>query len=137
MYTVEYYEYDWNQNLISQGVFNSESKETAWYEFAESIAEHYRGKDFWQGFNWDDNRVESVHDAEDGYNICVLHKWEGFDDNVSLAWSYGSVRYKSLMDLWNKRPEFTGCSKECDKPYVVSIDGEGIAYLDIELDWQE
>ena len=27
MYTVEYYEYDWNNNLIAQGVYNSESKQ--------------------------------------------------------------------------------------------------------------
>ena len=136
MYTVEYYEYDWNHNLIAQGVYNSESKQDIWNEFAASIAEHYHGKDFWRDFNWNDNLVESVHDAEDGYNICLLRKWEGFDKNVSLSWKCDNTRYKSLKEL-QELAEFVGCTKECDRPYVVSVDGDKIAYLDIETNWNE
>lgn len=136
MYTVEYYEYDWNHNLISQGVYNSESKQDVWNEFASSIAEHYHGKDFWRDFNWNDNLVESVHDAEDGYNICLLRKWEGFDKNVSLSWKCDNTRYKSLKEL-QELAEFVGCTMECDRPYVVSVDGDKIAYLDIETNWNE
>lgn len=136
MYTVEYYEYDWYHNLVSQGVFNSEKKRAVWDEFAASIAEHYHDKDFWRDLNWDDNVVESVHDAEDGYNVCLLRKWEGFDENVSLSWKYGDTRYKSLKEL-QELTEFAGCTKECDRPYIVSVDGKEKAWLDIETDWNK
>lgn len=136
MYTVEYYEYDWNNNLLAQGVFNCDSKETAWREFAESIGEHYHGKDFWDDLNWDDGVVESIHSDESGYNNCVLHKWEGFDENVSLTWKCGETRYNSLKEL-HELAEFAGCTKECDRPYIVSADRKKIAYLDVKTDWNK
>lgn len=137
MYTVEYYEYDWQQNQISSGLFNTEMKRDAWDEFELSIAEHYHGKDFWRDFNWNDNLVESVHDAEDGYNICVLRKWDGFDDDVRLGWSVDGETYNSLEQLWKERPDFDGCSKETDVPYILNKDSTAKARLVIKENWEK
>lgn len=136
MYTVEYYEYDWQQNQIAQGIFNTENKIVAWKEFEKSIAEHYHGKDFWTDFNWNDNLVESIHDAEDGYNVCLLHKWEGFDDDICLSWECEGKLYKSIQDLWEARPDFKDCTKECDKTYIVNKDNTATANLVITIDWR-
>lgn len=131
MYTVELFEYDLQGRQVAYGVMNYEDKETAWNDFSESIGEHFR-KDFWDDFDWNDILVESIHFDEAGYNTCILHKWEGFDEDVSLAWKVGNTRYKSLKELWEALPEFKDHHKVCDVPYIDSSDGEKIAYLDIE-----
>ena len=135
MYTVEYYEYDWDQNLISQGTFTTESKNKAWWFFQKSIHEHYNGKDFWDSISWNDRLVETLHSAEDGYNRCLLHKWEDFDDDISLAWKYGEKRYMSLKELWEEVPKFNGCTMETDEPYIRNNEDGEIAELHIVINW--
>ena len=136
MYTVEYYEYDWDQNLVAHGTFECEDKRRAWQHFSTSIAEHYYGKDFWDDFTWDERVVESIHSDEAGYNSCVLRKWEGFDDDITLAWKYGDVRYKSLQELWDAVPEFKGYGKTMDRPFIY-INDNTVAELDIVDNWQK
>ena len=137
MYIVEYYEYDWDQNLLAHGVFNCERKEDAWRHFEDSIAEHYHGKDFWTDINWDNNYVESLHEAEDGYNECLLHKWEGFDDDVKLSWKVDDTKYKTRNELWEKRPEFKDEILFPDKPYITDKAGKQYARLNIETFFDE
>lgn len=135
MYTYEYYEYDWQQNLIAQGTFTTEDKRYAWKEFKKSIAEHYHGKDFWDIINWDDRLVETIHSDEAGYSTCILHKWEGFDDDVSLTWKYGETRYKSQEELWEGVPKFKDFTMGCDEPFIRNSQDCEIALLDIEENW--
>lgn len=137
MYTFEYYEYDWQHSLIAQRTFTTENKRYAWEEFKKSIAEHYNGKDFWDNINWNENLVETIHSAEDGYSSCVLHKWEGFDDEVSLAWKYGNIRCKSLKALWEAVPKFKDFTMECDEPYIRNSEDDTVAILDVEEYWPE
>ena len=136
MYIVEYFEYDNDQRVIARGLTTYENKRDAWLDFKSSITEFFRGKDFWEDFNWDDNTVESTHYAEDGYNVYFLRKWDDFDKNVSLAWKVDDTRYKSLEDLWINRPDFAGCYKMPDEPYIVSKDGKKIAWLSIKTEWE-
>lgn len=137
MYIVKYFEHDWDHNLIDKEVHEFETPKEAWDCFKESIAEHYHGKDFWTGFEWNDGFVESLHDAEDGWNVCLLYKWEGFDDDVKLSWKVDDVKYETLEELWAKRPEFDGEYICTDKPFILSKDNKQYAWLDIETFFDE
>ena len=137
MYTLGYYEYDRKGNLVAQGTFNTENKRYAWNEFKKSIAERFHGKDFWDDIRWNDIAIETVHTAEDGFNWCILHKWEGFEDDVSVTWKYGKTRYKSLEELWEAVPKFKDHFMETDSPFITNDEDKNLAVLDIEEKWTE
>ena len=110
-------------------IYLFETKSAAFKFFEESIAEHYRGKDFWDDVYWDDISVSSSHSDECGASSLILFKWEGFDNDIELAWEYNGKKYHSIEDLWDNEPKFSEERMETDKPFIRSKDGDEVATL--------
>lgn len=110
-------------------IYLFETKNAAFKFFEESLAEHYRGKDFWSDVDWNDISVSSIHFDECGANSLILFKWEGFDNDIELAWEYNDKKYHTIKDLWDNEPKFVGETMETDRPFIRSKDGNEVAML--------
>lgn len=114
-------------------VYLFNTKSAAFDFFMESIAEHYRGKDFWASVDWNDIVVSSFHFDEEGSNTLTLYKWENFDKDVEFAWEYKGTKYHTLEELWENEPQFEGETMETDKPLIRSKENiDDFAMLDIK-----
>lgn len=106
------------------------TKEEAWLFFEKDLQEHGE-RDFWENVAWNEDCVVSVHIDEGGWTHAWIEKWEGFDEDVEMAWEFNGVKYKSLKSLWEEVPEFKGHYMEEDRPYILSE--AHVAGLSVEL----
>lgn len=91
-------------NMRKEIFFNTKAE--AWQWFNKSIAPEYRGKDFFAYFGWNEREVVSTHYAEGGDYCCAIQKWEGFDDDVEIAWEFNGTLHHSVKELANAYPQY-------------------------------
>ena len=108
--------------IVEDEVF--ENQVDAWSRF---WIEAGRGYGWFGGYWEDDDAVYgSSWDQGGEFRVVRLEKWDGFDDDIRLVFTYNGNEYKTIDELAEADPIFKFAQVSHDGPWVLSeVDGVG------------